>query len=288
MEKFVNVINGQRRHESSHQFPVPPHEIILPMQIDHVGNSIWEPGVSIEVGDPPFVVMELVTHGSLEFSQSGKSYTVLPGQIFLVRKGHHIVYRTTQSQVHKRYIRIVGTILDSLLDGFSLSTCNILIPSRPIEFVAFIKRAIRLSVETPADFLTNSQLAYETLLWAANNRHDTLYPPVISDAISFMQENREQDIGLADVLAHVPLSKAQFHRLFKQATGSTPMAFLQRERLKYAAEIIATTDSGLKELARRLHFHDAAHFSRCFKSLMGYPPGLGRRTKNEEMWRNQI
>lgn len=75
--------------------------------------------------------------------------------------------------------------------------------------------------------------------------------------------------ALAEV---VQLHPTYFSNTFRKATGTAPMAFLQRFRVERAKELLASTDLPVMEVAVRVGFQDPYHFSRVFKKLAGVAP----------------
>ncbi|MFT5789127.1 MAG: AraC-like DNA-binding protein [Shewanella sp.] len=76
------------------------------------------------------------------------------------------------------------------------------------------------------------------------------------------------DIGssfdLASLANIVGLSKFQFLRQFKSATGMTPHAYLKRMRLEYAKKALVSGFS-VGETAQQVGFFDQSHFNKAFK-----------------------
>ena len=77
--------------------------------------------------------------------------------------------------------------------------------------------------------------------------------------------------------ANVRLSHSQFHRAFKQFFGRPPRQFIIQRRIQRTLELMRSTDLRLSDIAQACGFFDQAHFSRAFRKLMGYTPGMWRR-----------
>lgn len=79
---------------------------------------------------------------------------------------------------------------------------------------------------------------------------------------------------LSDLAGMHPVSLSRaFHREF----GCTISNYLRRLRMERATQLLARGEMSLAEIARELGFSDQAHFSRTFKAVTGFPPGLSRR-----------
>jgi AraC-like DNA-binding protein len=74
----------------------------------------------------------------------------------------------------------------------------------------------------------------------------------------------------------VGLSKAQINRIFKTATGLTPRQWSDVHIMKAAEELIKAEQLSVKEIAAKLHFHDASHFIKWFRKRAGCTPKIWR------------
>jgi AraC-like DNA-binding protein len=66
---------------------------------------------------------------------------------------------------------------------------------------------------------------------------------------------------------------AYLSRLFQRFGHTTPYRFLMRLKMNRATELLVDDGMLVKEVAAKLEFADAFHFSRVFKRVYGLPPG---------------
>ena len=100
-------------------------------------------------------------------------------------------------------------------------------------------------------------------------------PPVrhdIARALQLIEERIDQPLRLSDLAAAVGLSPFHFARLFRDAVGETPAAYLMRRRTERAVDLIRTTRLPLGEIAFRTGFSSQAHMTRRVKALAGLTP----------------
>jgi AraC-like DNA-binding protein len=79
---------------------------------------------------------------------------------------------------------------------------------------------------------------------------------------------------LADIAG---MSRSAFAAQFMKAFGQSPMAMLKVVRLKKAAELLATTNFPVAEVAKMVGFSSRSNFSLAFNSLHGLDPSAFRR-----------
>ncbi|MGR3540487.1 MAG: helix-turn-helix transcriptional regulator [Hasllibacter sp.] len=80
----------------------------------------------------------------------------------------------------------------------------------------------------------------------------------------------------AEMARAVGMSESRFRRALREATGLAPAAWLRRERVLRAREMLGRGDA-LGEIAVRCGFADQAHLTRSFKSAFGLTPTAWRR-----------
>lgn len=73
------------------------------------------------------------------------------------------------------------------------------------------------------------------------------------------------------------LSASQLHRVFRAATGLSPMAWLRVERINAAKPLLMNPALPLAAVAEAVGYPDPFHFSRDFKALSGRSPRAFRQ-----------
>jgi AraC family transcriptional regulator len=68
------------------------------------------------------------------------------------------------------------------------------------------------------------------------------------------------------------LSPFHFSRVFKQATGITPLQFVIRERMLQARRLIRETSRSLIEIALEVGYTNPSHFAQVFRQTVGMAP----------------
>ena len=85
-------------------------------------------------------------------------------------------------------------------------------------------------------------------------------------------------ISSVEVLARIAtLSPSRLTHLFTASLGIPPQRYVERERLTRAAQLLASTDRAVGEIARDVGWDDPLYFSRRFSQLHGHSPTAYRR-----------
>lgn len=82
---------------------------------------------------------------------------------------------------------------------------------------------------------------------------------------------------VAEAAVAAGVSADYLSRLFRQATGDSPMEYYQRRRVRHAGRLLLDADREVGEVAQALGFCDAAHFSKVFRRVQGVSPRAYRQ-----------
>ncbi len=100
----------------------------------------------------------------------------------------------------------------------------------------------------------------------------------IARAIAYLSSHLEESVTIEDLAAQVGMSRAVFHRKFKQATTMSPIQFVKAMRLNSAAMKIAE-GMNVNEAAMEVGYVSSSQFSREFKRMYGQSPKQWNHSK---------
>lgn len=103
----------------------------------------------------------------------------------------------------------------------------------------------------------------------------------LQTVIEYIHQHYHQSIRRDDLARRAGLSAAQFHYLFKQITGLTPIDFVRRARIRHAQELLITTGDSVKSIAGQCGYEDEFLFSKIFKRCCGFSPRQYRLSVHE-------
>jgi AraC-like DNA-binding protein len=91
-------------------------------------------------------------------------------------------------------------------------------------------------------------------------------------ALSLMRERITEPISARDLERASGVGSSHLHLMFRELTGYAPLEYLRRLRIALARELLGDAALSIKEVADRVGFSDANHFSRVFTRIDGVPP----------------
>ena len=100
---------------------------------------------------------------------------------------------------------------------------------------------------------------------------------LMDDAISYIKNHFEQDLGIEQVSEQVGLSVSYFSHLFKQRTGVTFLEYLTNVRVDYACLLLENLELKTYEIALKVGYTDQRYFSQVFKKKMKKTPSEYRK-----------
>lgn len=93
----------------------------------------------------------------------------------------------------------------------------------------------------------------------------------------YVKENISENISLEDLAGMLQLSVFHFIRTFREDFGCPPHAYIMRERISHAEQLLACKTLPLKLIAVRSGFSDQSHMTRLFRRFLNVTPAEYRR-----------
>jgi len=100
---------------------------------------------------------------------------------------------------------------------------------------------------------------------------------LIQEAQAWLQRHHTEEIAMPALAQQLDISLRTLNRRFRHATGTTPVRYLQQQRLHSARELLRTTDLGIADVALNAGFSDSDYFCRLFRSDTNMTPSEYRR-----------
>jgi transcriptional regulator GlxA family with amidase domain len=96
--------------------------------------------------------------------------------------------------------------------------------------------------------------------------------PKLEAVIVAMEDNLEEPLLSAGLVATAGVSERQLERLFRRALGCTPTRYYLDLRLRRARILLGQTRLPVREVALACGFATPAHFSRAYRDHFGHAP----------------
>lgn len=104
---------------------------------------------------------------------------------------------------------------------------------------------------------------------------------IVNYTVYYLENHYKEEITLEKLAQDQFLSPTYLSKIFKEATGVSPINYLIEIRLKRAKDMLKNDNLTIKEVASAVGYQDAYHFSKSFKKLYGVSPsGVLPKPKN--------
>ena len=101
----------------------------------------------------------------------------------------------------------------------------------------------------------------------------------VSAVAAYMSRNYKNTTSVTEYASMCHLSKSRFEHVFKEYTGTTPLGYIFKLRIKDAMNLLDTTELRISDISEEVGFSDANYFTRIFKKYAGLSPAKYRADK---------
>ncbi|RZU74135.1 AraC family transcriptional regulator with amidase-like domain [Micromonospora kangleipakensis] len=119
----------------------------------------------------------------------------------------------------------------------------------------------------------------------------TYEPPVpagnsLQPLLAWLTDNLHRPLTLADIAEHASMSTRSLSRHFRDQVGTTPIQWLNRQRIRRAQHLLERPDQAIERVGALVGFTSPTAFRECFRQVVGvsprdyraaFPPGVSPR-----------
>lgn len=95
---------------------------------------------------------------------------------------------------------------------------------------------------------------------------------LVSEAQQRMEKRFKDRVTVEEVIRDLPVSRRNFIRRFKMATGVTPIEYLQRIRIEAAKKLLEQKQENITGVMMNAGYEDAKAFRQVFRRIVGLSP----------------
>ena len=94
----------------------------------------------------------------------------------------------------------------------------------------------------------------------------------VGNVIGALEKEFSKDWKLDELLKIAHMSRSNLMRVFRAATGQSPIEYLLRLRIQKAMSLLRNSGLTITEIAMEVGFNDSNYFTRQFKRIHGQSP----------------
>ncbi|WP_371671166.1 helix-turn-helix domain-containing protein [Streptomyces sp. NBC_00289] len=100
----------------------------------------------------------------------------------------------------------------------------------------------------------------------------------LEPVLHWLEDNCDRDVTLDEIAARAGMSTRTLNRRFREQTGTTPLQWLHRARVRRAQYLLETTPYPVERIAAQTGFGSPTAFRERFRKVVGTSPQGYRRT----------
>jgi AraC-like DNA-binding protein len=210
--------------------------------------------------------------------------TITPGQCILLFPGVWHRYKPDRAKGWtEHWFELKGRLLDQYLATLRFNPGEPVLKPRSLDLIlSLFGHFHTLCHKQPRGYRSVINSLALTILaeirsqtWAGEQTpyHDNL----VRQACSLLSKTGGKITRIRTIAKQLNISYPTLHRHFVEETGFNPKQYLEQIRLARAAQLLSGSNLSIKEIATRLGYYSAFHFSQAFKQNHQLAPAHWRR-----------
>ena len=231
-------------------------------------------------------VFQYTVSGEGALRYNNRTYSMRPGQAFLVEKPGMFTYYLPDASDHWEF-KYIAMNLDSLNIWRDITQrFGRIVNLKPdCDLMQFWDRLYHQALNNQmGSFFQASAVAYEfmmrlmyTLQKQETKSADNSVP---QKCLELIQSNYNQELTLDALAAACAVSPSYLNRKFREVYGTSPIQYLIRHRVDVAASLLLRENLQVAEVSQEVGFRDPNYFTRRFKQITGVSPSKYRLTES--------
>lgn len=223
--------------------------------------------------------------GNRDYLVADKFFTISAGDFVLIKP--NVIHRTTGGYSLRTLIDFSHDFLQKTYTPAAIKhflKCFDNVTIRPPDIMQSELKNLMLSMSkttNPIDFAGDLGTLLRKLSQCAP---DNKYDKRISTVINYIHQNFSMIQSIEEIADQLHISKYHLSKLFKEATGTTLIDYLNGVKVKNACEYLETTDKNMIEISNVCGFNESAYFSNVFHKIMNISPTEYRKKHKTELY----
>ena len=267
-------------------FSVFPSENFIDMGLYQFGWEQCDPSHSFGPAARNHFLFHYVISGTgllmaMNSSVESVQYSIKSGQGFMLFPQQLCTY-IADSRIPWEYawIEFDGLRVKQTIEMAGLNINNPVYKARYKDIAQTMKEEMLYIINhkdaSPFHLIGHLYIFIDALLRSSNStqitKGNTLRDFYIKEAISYIEQNFQNEITIEDIAKFCGLNRSYFGKIFHENIGKTPQEFLISYRMTKAAELLKLTDLPIADIGNAVGYPNQLHFSRAFKNVYGKSP----------------
>lgn len=219
--------------------------------------------------------IEYVEEGSGSVSLDGKVFAPHAGDCYFLQAGKTQLYHSSaDSPWKKHFVNLSGRLVESLAEGYGVSDVSYF---EGLDISAEMAKIIEIGKSTEDRTEELIHLLNAIFFKMHNHTKTTGNNDLGTEMKDFLNSQLTLPFRIESLCKHVSKSESQTIRIFKNAFGITPYAYVLNKKISLAKQLLSGTSLSVKQISSKLCFADEYYFSTLFKEKTGISPSEYRK-----------
>ena len=241
----------------------------------------------------------IITEGSTLHTHNGETELLTKGCLMLINPEDIHMFRPPPDKsrsAHSQHINL--SFIPSVLDGICALSPGLaqFLRTKPAHLHTylsetqldyFVSNAKQISLlrgpqETIKQAITliTIEMIVEALsiLYKSGLNVNPQYPAWFNQLIQKLNEPEALAYTIKDIYSMSHYSPPMLLKYFKEFTGETIVSYFTKIKMKFACNLLRTTNFSVLEISNRVYFDSISHFNRLFKNYTGMTPTEYRKS----------
>ena len=243
------------------------------------GITYPDKNYEIARGNSSVTCIEYVEKGTGTVHIDGKTFNPCEGDSYILHKGlEQHYYSDKKDPWQKVFVNLSGSLLDSLVEGYNLKDMYCF---KGLDIRRELYEITELAKKNQEDHTEDIICIINRIFYKMREsvKDDSHVSEIAEKMKDYLTTHALEKFRIESLCNYVSRSESQTIKIFKEAYGITPYAYVLNKKISLAKGMLVNTNLSVKQIAYNLSFTDEYYFSNVFKNKVGVSPGKYRKTK---------
>lgn len=225
--------------------------------------------------------IEYVESGAGTVNLDDATFHPVGGDSYMLQQGHDQYYYSDKQDPWKKYFINIegGEMVSKIISAYNLEN-HAYFPGLDTkdEFLEIISLAKQETSDNTEKLIGILNRIFFKMHASLQKEHRT--PDIAVQMKDFLNTKLHVPFKIEELCNTFSHSESQTIRIFKNAFGTTPYAYVLSKKISLAKQMLKDTNLPIKEISKQLSFADEYYFSNIFKSKTGLSPSTFRKAKD--------
>ncbi len=245
-----------------------------PFFVELTGISYCDGSYYCERDESDVTVVEYIVRGRGTVQCDGERFTPEEGDVYILHQGSRHAYSSDADDPWiKIFCNLKGNLAEDLLRAYGLQD-TVLVRGFWNEQIFRDFYTLSCLKEPQEKVFQRCALKFHEIvsaLYTLQSEASSL-PDEAQQLRDYLDDRVFGRVTIDELAASIFRSPDYAIKLFRKAYGQTPYAYLLRQKMQAAENLLRTTQLPCYEIARKLQFEDPHYFSNLFKRQHGISP----------------